>query len=219
MSGNQQLGAVPTLKYLDLKAFGPFIGRGGAVRNFFLRRGIPFNEELTSFPEWHGGVKQQMIDSRESPAGGLPVVSLNGKTYDQHHSILRMLGRRLNEYGLDAEVDFQIDRAADATGTFRDQLVISLLQKDTKEAYLQSRPEFYRALNTLLDLTNAEGSTVVGTKQSFADDLWYGVVSDDVLMYGSEELEKNDKIKAFYDAYGSLEPIHQWKTVTWQQTA
>ena len=55
---------------------------------------IPFEEELISLADWGATGKAACIKDL-NPAGGLPVLQMGGRTYQEHVSICRYLARKV----------------------------------------------------------------------------------------------------------------------------
>lgn len=55
---------------------------------------VSFDEQLVTFAEWHATMKALVIKEL-NPAGSLPVLLMNGKSYQEHVAICRYLARKV----------------------------------------------------------------------------------------------------------------------------
>lgn len=206
------------LKYFDLSGWNGLCGLGGGIRFFFLTNGITYEDQTVTLDEWKAGVKQEAMKSGESITGHLPIVKLGGKSYIESVSILRMLARKLGQYGVDLETDYQQDMAADMTTEFRQAWHDAAMPDSAAEAnkaYLTAadkRKHFYHVFNTLIGQTKGSGPHVLGSSPSFVDALLFAMLWDDVALFKGDEYlwVANPHLEAFFKAYLQQEPVLEW---------
>eukprot|EP00878_Enallax_costatus_P001912 GHUV01002074.1.p1 GENE.GHUV01002074.1~~GHUV01002074.1.p1 ORF type:complete len:233 (+),score=53.81 GHUV01002074.1:154-852(+) len=210
------------LKYFDLSGFYGLGGLGGGIRFFFLTNGIKFEDQPVSFDDWKDGLKAAAIKSGESITGHLPVVTMNGKHYVESNSILRLLSRKLGQYGEDPEQDYVIDMIADILMDFRKAWGEAAVPQFTgepapakTERYLTSadqRKHFYHTLNTLIAQHGGSGTHVIGSKPTFVDAVLFCMLWDDVAIFKGDEYLwiAAPHLEAFFQAYLQQEGVFAW---------
>jgi glutathione S-transferase len=214
VSSNERLGAIGpvTLKYFNFKpGHGGASGRGGALRFLLLATGIAFEEDKVAVSDWPE-TKQKLVASGVSPAGYLPVLTVNGKHLTEHHAIMRRFSAQLGLYGGDVERDYLIDSLAEATTSWRWHWVSSLEGGEVKDKYVSTqRAEHYKAFEQLLEQHGASGAFAVsGAKLSFADVLLFSQLWDDCVAYGSDLLKASPRLLAFYKAFSVQPRVAAW---------
>jgi hypothetical protein len=73
-------------------------GSGGVVRFFLLLNEIDFEERLVDMDDWEG-LRRELVESGQNPAGMLPIITIGSITFTDHVSVLRYLARKIGGYG------------------------------------------------------------------------------------------------------------------------
>jgi glutathione S-transferase len=206
---NSAVGGVPDYMYFDLKPLGGLAGRGGAVRFFMLRHGLQYNEKLISLGDWTQKHKARAAEG-QNPSAHLPIVTLNGQHLTEHHAIMRRFSKQLREYGSDVERDYLVDRTASAYNEWRDLRSAANFDSAAKEKYLARRSDFYRIFSKYHEMDHGADGHMVGDAPSYADDLMFAVLWDDIRVYGTDALKAAPRLQQFYDAYLAQPAISAW---------
>ncbi|KAL6074837.1 hypothetical protein QOT17_003911 [Balamuthia mandrillaris] len=186
-----------------------------------LCNGIEFKEELYAWDHSWPQVKQQLVDSGESPTGLLPVVVFHGKPLTEHLSIMRYFSRKLGKYGCEGqeEYDYETDRIADLYTSWRNEFVKGALgSEEAKTEYTEkTRQHFYTVMETFLSRSStpffADGKLAEegGMAPTFADVAVFTLMWDDQLMIGPSLPEGSyPKLTALFNTMKELPAIAQW---------
>jgi glutathione S-transferase len=202
------------LKYFDTAHVGSFCGRGGDIRFFLLLQGLQFTEDLVDWEAWETRVRTDVVKSGESPAGYLPIVTLDNEPLTETFAVVRRLAKRVGVYGHDEKRDYASDMVADATYMMREAWHnAGFGSEEDKHSYsTDKRKRFYGLLNTYVQRYKGAGPHVVGNEPTPADSSVFAYLWDDVTMFGEDAglWEENPKLAEFYRAYLKQAPILKW---------
>lgn len=194
-------------------------GRGGAVRFFLLRRGLPFVDDAFPMADWEAR-KQRLLASGDSPTGQLPVLYQDGVPLTEHHAILRKLSRRLGEYGSDEARDYAVDRLASLANDWRTAVLSGIFGDDAaRQKYLDGREALYKLWDGLVEKAGGSGAHALAGGTSYVDDLLFGLLWDDGRAFGFDVQDAAPTLKAFFNAYRAQPKAAEWADGAAEQAA
>ena len=188
-----------------------FQGRGGAevTRWVFIQAGVPYEDIRLSREEW-------AEFKPKSPAGGMPILEIDGKLYAGSGPIARYIAEQHGLAGSNALENFELSTIYDVTQDLLLRLLVLHMEKeDARKAELKKEldethlPKYLGILNKRITDNGSADGWIYGNKVTYVD-MRIAVMMDFVLKASPNALDAFPAVAKLKAAVEALPNIAKW---------
>ena len=198
----------PLIKFKYVKY--PVLGRGGAVRLFFLAQGLKFDEELYEMNEEWPKKKAALVAAGDFAFG--PMVDYGAMCLTQHVAMMRYMALDLG-LGSSLKGNYAQDCVADEYQFLRDAFVATVFGGGDKEAFLKLAKEKLQVLEQIYVKYGAKDCAYASVSRKnmplwgdcalvalFRDMMWADLL---------HEIDLPQRLKHMYQAFMAIPAVKQ----------
>ncbi|CAO3598435.1 unnamed protein product [Absidia cylindrospora] len=169
-----------TLHYFILSDKPSTCGWGENLNLLLKDAGVDFEYVRSDFSNWEQ-IKADFIENKNIPHPTLPLVEVNGTSYNKTVPTMRFLSKKLGKYGgANDEEEYRLDTVGDIVrdhfGSYG-PLFRSTDEEKLKEHFEKDTKKYLAAYNNIYG--EKDGVYILGDEISYADFLVYHMLDDD----------------------------------------